>query len=93
MRYYKRVSNGYIVSVGTGFGGTEITEAEYSNIIAIISTRPEADGNGYRLREDLTWEAYDLPVEDAPLSAEDEIEIYKAALNELGVETEDDNAE
>lgn len=53
MRYYKVVSDGYIVSVGTGNGGTEITEEEYIFILFTIQNRPDGD---YALKEDLTWE-------------------------------------
>lgn len=53
MRYYKVVSDGYIVSVGTGNGGTEITEEEYASILSTIQNRPDGD---YALKEDLTWE-------------------------------------
>ena len=53
MRYYKVVSDGYIVSVGTGNGGTEITEEEYTFILSAIQNRPDGD---YALKEDLTWE-------------------------------------
>lgn len=53
LRYYKVVSDGYIVSVGTGNSGTEVTEEEYISILSAIQNRP--DGN-YVLKEDLTWE-------------------------------------
>lgn len=61
MRYYKQISNSYILSIGTGMGGNEITEAEYSAIMATIRTHPLTEGKGYKLRCDLTWEEYDLP--------------------------------
>ena len=53
LRYYKVVSDGYIVSVGTGNGGTEIIESEYTTIMSVIQNRPDGD---YALKEDLTWE-------------------------------------
>lgn len=64
MRYWKYVNdNNCIGSVGKGQGGTEITETEYNAILDAIHNRPTApDGYGYRLREDLTWELYELPV-------------------------------
>lgn len=61
MRYYKQTENGYITAIATGHGGTGITEAEYHAILAAIQSRPAAAGKGYRLKTDLTWEAYDLP--------------------------------
>ena len=36
MRYYKQVSDGYILAIGTGAGGVEITEAEYNALLAEI---------------------------------------------------------
>lgn len=48
--------NGYIIAV-------EKSDSIYENVIAAIHNRPTApDGYGYRLREDLTWELYELPV-------------------------------
>lgn len=72
MRYNKQTSNNYILAIGTGYGGTEITEAEYNEIMAIIQNRPTAEGKGYRLKADLTWEEYDLPPVPEP-SDDDEI--------------------
>lgn len=72
MRYNKQTSNNYILAIGTGAGGTEITEAEYKNIMAIIQSCPNVDGKGYRLKTDMTWEAYDLPPEPEQ-SDEDEL--------------------
>ena len=63
MRYYKTVSENDIVAVGTGAGGEEITKAEYENLIAIIAAKhPVEEGYGYRLKTDLTWERFELPV-------------------------------
>ena len=72
MRYNKQTSNNYILAIGTGYGGTEITEAEYSEILSVIQNRPTAEGKGYRLKTDLTWEEYDLPPVPEP-SDDDEI--------------------
>lgn len=72
MRYYKQLFDNYILAIGTGNGGEEITEAEYNNIMTIIRNRPQAEGKGYKLKADLTWEEYDLPPEPEP-SDDDEI--------------------
>lgn len=72
MKYFKRASDDYITAIGTGPGGTEITETEYNEILTIIRNRPQAEGKGYRLKTDLTWEEYDLPPAPEP-SDEDEI--------------------
>lgn len=83
MRFYKQVSNNYIIAVGTGSGGTEITESEYTEIRSIIQNRPQTDGKGYRLKTDMTWEAYDLPPEPEP-SDEDELSDAEALNILLG---------
>jgi hypothetical protein len=85
MRYYKVIENDYILLIGIGEGGEEITEAEYSSIMGIIRNRPTAqEGYGYRLTAELEWKLYELPpVEEAEeATAED----YEAALAEMGVE-------
>lgn len=65
MRYYELIDNGYITAIGTGAGGTEITEAEYNTILDIIHSKPAAtDTTDYRLRTDLTWEPYDIDPPD-----------------------------
>ncbi len=83
MEYYRQISDGYIIAIGTGYGGEEITEAEYNEIMAIIQNRPAAEGKGYRLKTDLTWEAYDLPPEPEP-SDEDELSDAEALNILLG---------
>lgn len=63
--YYKLTKDGYIAVIGTGEGGTPITEEEYENILDVLQNRPTAeDGYAYRLREDLTWELVEVPVVD-----------------------------
>lgn len=81
MRYFKSLSDGYIYAIGTGPAGTEITEAEYNEIMAIIQNRPTADGNGYRLKADLTWDEYDLP--PVPESSDEDEISTDEALNIL----------
>lgn len=41
MRYYKQTANNCIIAIGTGPGGTEITEAEYNALLSEI--REKAD--------------------------------------------------
>ena len=36
MRYYKQTANNCIIAIGTGAGGTEITEAEYNALLSEI---------------------------------------------------------
>ena len=82
MRYYKTIDNGYILSIGTGPRGTEITEAEYAEILTAIRNKPTPrDGYDYRLKTDLSWEEYELPpVEPEPLTDEESLTRY---ANEL----------
>lgn len=91
MRYNKRLSDAYIIAIGTGPGGVEITEEEYNTIMDVIRNRPTAEGKGYRLKADLTWEEYDLPPEpEAPeeLTTEEKA----AAFDEIaGIYEEGDN--
>lgn len=61
MRYYKKVSDGYIQAIGTGYGGEEISKVEYESIMSILKAVEHSHDKGYRLKEDLTWEEYELP--------------------------------
>ena len=83
MRYNKYISGDEIIAIGKGAGGVEITETEYNEIMSIIQNRPAAEGKGYRLKTDLTWEAYDLPPEPEP-SDEDELSDTQALNILLG---------
>ena len=82
-RYYKQTDDVYILAVGVGAGGMEISADEYSKILSIIQNHPSADGKGYRLKTDLTWEEYDLPPEPEP-SDEDELSDAEALNIILG---------
>lgn len=83
MRMYKIIEEGYIVRIGMGFDGTEIKQAEYDEILSAIRSKPVATyGHDYRLREDLTWEEYDLPPAD-PVE-DDEISDAEALAIILG---------
>ena len=85
MKYYryKQITDNYITAIGTGYGGEEISEAEYNKIMSIIQNRPTAEGKGYRLKADLTWEEYDLPPVPEP-SDDDEISTDEALNILLG---------
>lgn len=82
MRYYKTIDNGYIISIGTGNGGTEITEQEYAEILSVIRNKPTPrEGFDYRLKTDLTWEEYKLPpIEPEPLTDEEALTRYANML-------------
>ena len=67
--YYKLVQNVYIKAVGTGKGGEQISADEYNAILAAFRAKPQAENTGYRLKENLEWESYELPQID-PLDEE-----------------------
>ena len=70
MRYYKIISDGIITGIGTGAGGTEITQGEYDAIMSAIRVKPSDTGTtGYRLTTALTWESYEK--EPVDVGAED----------------------
>lgn len=76
MRFWKTVDSGFFHAIGTGNGGEEITEAEYDTILEVIRNKPQQTGTtDYRLRENLTWEAYEVepPDEDPDI---DEAEAF-----------------
>ena len=76
MKFYKQIENGFFISVGTGGMGEEIPEAEYNTILEIIQAKPaRTDTTDYRLREDLTWEEYEIDPPDPDPEIED-AEVY-----------------
>lgn len=71
--YYKNVVDGYITSISTGAGQTEITQDEYEYILTAIQSRPTPEpGFDYRLREDMSWELVERPIDDDPELSEQE---------------------
>ena len=57
MRYYKIIEDGYILGIGVGNGGEEISDKEYKELLDNIRSKPTAsEGSVYRLRADLVWE-------------------------------------
>ena len=83
MRYYKNISDNYILAIGTGYGGEEISEQDYNEIMSVIQSCPNEKGKGYRLKTDMTWEEYDLPPMPEP-SDDDEISTDEALNILLG---------
>lgn len=80
MRFYKHIIGDYLIGVGNGSGGEEITEAEYNSLLDVIRNKPSAEsGFDYRLKADLTWELYELPPvpEDDEITAEEALEIIR----------------
>lgn len=79
MHCYKVIKDGYIIVVGMGYGGTEITPEEYAHILEVMDKRPEPPaGYDYRLTEGLEWEQFEAPVvnaEDEEISDTEALEI------------------
>ena len=84
MRFYKYIEENYILAIGTGNGGTEITESEYNEILTVIKNKPARTATvDYRLKTDLTWEEYEHEPDPEPEpDAEEALSIL------LGGETE-----
>ena len=89
MKYYKTINGGYFVSIGTGTGGTNITETEYNELLSITHNRPiPPTGFDYKLNADtLEWELVELPPIE-PTDEEATESDYITALQDLGVEVE-----
>ena len=88
--YQKNIESGYIVSLVKGITNGNITEKEYNEILSVIRNKPTPpDGFDYKLREDLTWELYELPIPE-PEDEEATEDDFKAALNQLGVNTDEE---
>ena len=76
MRYFKSIKNGYILGIGTGNGGTEITETEYVQVLSTIKNKPHDTATvGYRLTESLEWESYEKEPEPEEIDDSEALEI------------------
>lgn len=86
MRYFKMITDGYLISVGEGSGGEEISFAEYNAFLKLFAEKPDAqDGYKFRLCADsLEWELVEVP-EPEPIDESAEISDYENALSDLGV--------
>lgn len=61
--------------VGVDCGGTEVSREEYEELLAVIQDRPVEARKGFRLKEDLTWEGYDLPEVSEEIGEAEALEI------------------
>ena len=84
MGYFKDIRNGYVIAVGSGGMGTEITETEYIEILTIIRNKPtRTETTDYRLKADLTWEAYQVePAPEPEPTDADKAEAYDILIGE-----------
>lgn len=78
-------NDGYIVAFGKA--ETEEVTDEYNRLTEVMKSKPIAEsGFDYRLKEDLTWELFELPVcEETPTETEATEADYISALEDLGV--------
>ena len=97
MRYYKQISDDCIIAIGTGNGGTEITEAEYNTLLAEIRAKAQLVDdvyNGVKTLDDVPAEWQDeiqrrvTERQEAEQAEPEETELEDAiaALKLLGVE-------
>lgn len=83
MKYYKTLSDSYVLMVGT-IGDTEIPESEYQTIVTKIQNKPSApEGFQYRLRNDnFEWELAALPeAEPEDVSPEEALDIILGGVD------------
>ena len=85
MGFYKSVVDGYILSIYTSAGQGNITKSEYDEILEVIQNKPSAtETTDYKLRDDLTWEEYQIE----PPDPDPEIDDSKALEILLGGDAE-----
>lgn len=66
MRYYAQYDdNGKLIAIGTGPGGTEITEAEYNELLAMIREKAELVDKLYN---------GEITIDDVPAEWQEEIQ-------------------
>ena len=65
MRYYALYSDNKLLAIGTGYGGTEITEAEYNALLAEIREKAALVDNLY---------SGEITLDDVPTEWQEEIQ-------------------
>ena len=100
-RYYKQTDGMYILAVGVGAGGTEITKAEYNTLLAEIRAKAQLVDdvyNGVKTLDDVPAEWRDeiqrrvterQEAEAEPDPEQSEMDDMAAALTLLGVTPEE----
>ena len=79
MRYYAEYDGDTIIAVGTGFGGTEITEDDYKAVLAEIEEK--------RLLADRLY-AGEITIEDVPEKWRTEVQ--QTVANRRAIEAEEE---
>ena len=65
MRYYKQIYDGIIIAIGTGPGGTEISEAEYNALLSEIREKAALVDKLY---------SGEITIDDVPVEWQEEIQ-------------------
>ena len=65
MRYYKQLSGSHIIAIGTGQGGTEITESEYNTLLSEIREKAALVDKLY---------SGEITIDDVPTDWQEEIQ-------------------
>ena len=82
MRYYAQYKNKKLIAIGTGYGGTEITEEEYNILLAEIREKTSLVDQLYRK---------ETTISDVPTEWQEEIQRRvdeRIAMNEAMAEQE-----
>lgn len=88
MRYYARYESGTLTSIGTGPGGTEITEAEYNALLAEI--REKADLVDKLYSGEITIDAVPAAWQEEIQRRVDERRAWEAEIAETAEATDED---
>ena len=65
MKYFAQYENGILTAIGTGYGGTEISEAEYNALLAEIREKAALVDNLY---------SGEITLDDVPTEWQEEIQ-------------------
>ena len=85
MRYYAQYNDsGKLIAIGTGFGGTEISEAEYNALLAEIRAKAQLVDDVYNGVKSL---------DDVPAEWQDEIQRRVTERQEAEAEAEPEQSE
>lgn len=65
MRYYKLIENDTIIAISTGYGGVEITESEYNDLLSEIREKAALVNKLYN---------GEITIDDVPVDWQEEIQ-------------------
>ena len=87
MRYYAQYNDtGKLIIIGTGYGGTEITEAEYNTLLSEIREKADYVDRLY---------SGEITIEDVPAAWQEEVQrrVDERIAAEVSAEEQDISAE